>query len=142
MLLAKDSLRKARAVRQNLIYSKGKWSVWSGDTILMEEHQNPEKRAESGKDHLRVAAGDLKEAASAKAEDIRQAAGQKVDALREVAEATAQELRGAAESAWADARNQSKSWQAQGEVYIRNNPFQAVCIALGLGFVLGLLLRK
>lgn len=94
----------------------------------MEEHQNPEKRAESGEDHLRAAAGDLKEAASAKAEDIRQAAGQKVDALREAAEATAQELRGAAESAWADARNQSKSWQAQREVYIRNNPFKAVSL--------------
>ena len=47
----------------------------------MDEQQNPEGTAQSGKDHLRVAAGNLKEAASAKAEDIRQAAGQKVDGL-------------------------------------------------------------
>jgi ElaB/YqjD/DUF883 family membrane-anchored ribosome-binding protein len=108
----------------------------------MDKHQNSEQRAESGKDHLRAAAGDLKEAASAKAEDIRQAAAQKADELREAAQGKAQELRGAAESAWSDARSQAKSWQAQGEAYIRDNPIKAVSIALGLGFVLGLLLRK
>jgi len=36
----------------------------------MDEHQNPEEAAESGKDHLRVAAGNFKDAASAKVEDI------------------------------------------------------------------------
>ena len=88
----------------------------------MDEHQNPEETV--GKDHLRAAAGDLKETASAKAEDIRQAAGQKAD-----------ELRGATESAWSDARS-------KGEAYVRDNPTKAVLIALGLGLLLGLLLRK
>jgi hypothetical protein len=32
----------------------------------MDEHQNPEEAVESSKDHLRAAAGNLKEAASAK----------------------------------------------------------------------------
>ena len=43
----------------------------------MDEHQNPEEAVESGKDHLRAAAGNLKEAAGAKVEKICHAAEQK-----------------------------------------------------------------
>ena len=52
----------------------------------MDRHQNPEEAVENGKDHLRTAAGDIKEAASAKVEDMRQAAGQKAEELREAAQ--------------------------------------------------------
>ena len=108
----------------------------------MDQHQNPEEATESGKDHLRAAAGDIKEAVSAKVEDIRQAAADKTDEIRAAAQGKVQERRGVAESAWSDARSQAKTWQAQGETYIRDNPTKAVFIALGVGFVLGLLLRK
>jgi ElaB/YqjD/DUF883 family membrane-anchored ribosome-binding protein len=104
----------------------------------MNQHRNPEDAAESAKDHLRAAGGDIKEAISAKAEDIRQAAAQKTNELREAA----QEFGAAAESAWADATSQAKTWQTKGEAYARDNPTKAVLIALGAGFVLGLLLRK
>jgi ElaB/YqjD/DUF883 family membrane-anchored ribosome-binding protein len=99
---------------------------------------NPEEAAKSGQDHLRAAAGDLKEAASAKVEDI----GQKADELRGAAQEKAQELKGAAQSAWSDAGAKAKSWQVEGEVYVRDNPTKAVVIALGVGLLLGLLLRK
>src|ERR1700747_373646 len=82
---------------------------------IMDEHQNPEEAAESGKDHLGAAAGNLKEAASAKVEDIRQAAGQKADELRSAAQGKAQELTGTAESAWSDFRSKAKKWQGEGE---------------------------
>jgi ElaB/YqjD/DUF883 family membrane-anchored ribosome-binding protein len=108
----------------------------------MNQHQKHEEAAETAKDHLRDAVGDIKEAMSTKAEDIRQAAARKTNELREAAQDKAQELGGAAESAWADARSQAKTWQAKGEVYVRDNPTKAVFIALGAGFVLGLLLRK
>ena len=108
----------------------------------MDQHQNPEDATESGRDHLRAAAGDIKEAVSAKVEDIRQAAADKTDEIREAAQGKVQELSGAVESAWSDARSQAKTWQAQGETYIRDNPTKAVFIVLGVGFVLGLLLRK
>ena len=52
----------------------------------MDEHQNPEEAAESGQDHLKSAASDLKEAAGAKIENIRQAAGQKADEFRGAAQ--------------------------------------------------------
>jgi ElaB/YqjD/DUF883 family membrane-anchored ribosome-binding protein len=101
----------------------------------MDEHQNPQEATKGSQDHLRAAAGDLKEAAAAKVENTRQAVEQKADELRGAAQGKAQELRGAAESAWSDARS-------KGEAYVRDNPTEAVLIALGLGLLLGLLLRK
>jgi ElaB/YqjD/DUF883 family membrane-anchored ribosome-binding protein len=108
----------------------------------MDEPQNPGEAMESGKDNLVSAAGNLKEAARAKAEDLRQAAGQKADELRSAAQDKAQELRGAAETAWSDATSKTKSWRSKGEAYVRDNPTKAVLIALGFGLLLGLSLRK
>lgn len=108
----------------------------------MNQDKNPEEAVEAAKDHLRAVGGYIKEAMSAKAEDIRQAVAQKTSEFREAAQGKAQELGGAAESAWADARSQAKTWQAKGEAYARDNPTKAVLIALGAGFVLGLLSRK
>jgi ElaB/YqjD/DUF883 family membrane-anchored ribosome-binding protein len=103
---------------------------------IMDEHQNPEEAAKSGQDHLKSAAGDFKEAAGAKIENIRQAAGQKADELRGAAQDKVQELRGAGEKA----TSQAKSWQAEGEPYVRDNPTKAVLVALGVGLLLGFLL--
>jgi ElaB/YqjD/DUF883 family membrane-anchored ribosome-binding protein len=104
----------------------------------MNEHQNAEEAAKSGQDHLKSAASDLTEAAGAKIEDIRQAAGEKTDEFRGAAEGKVQEFRGAAEKA----TSQAKSWQVEGEAYVRNNPIKAVLVALGAGFLFGFLLRK
>ena len=101
----------------------------------MDVHQNPEEATKGGQDHLRAAAGDLKEAAGAKVENTRQAVEQKADELRGAAQGKAQELRGAAESAWSDAGS-------KGEAYVRDNPTKAVFTALGIGFVLGLIFRR
>jgi ElaB/YqjD/DUF883 family membrane-anchored ribosome-binding protein len=108
----------------------------------MDEHQDPEGTTQSDKDNLKDAAGDLKEAAKAKVEDFRQAAGQKADELRGAAQSRAQELRDAAESTWSDASSEAKSWQAEGEAFVRDNPSKAVLIALGVGLLLGFMLRK
>ena len=107
----------------------------------MDENQNPERAAKSGQDHLKEAAGNFREAASAKVENIHQAAGQK-DELRGAAQGKAQELRGVAQSAWSDTKSQAKSWQAEGEAYVRDNPTKAVLIPLGVGVLLGILFRK
>jgi ElaB/YqjD/DUF883 family membrane-anchored ribosome-binding protein len=103
-----------------------------------EHHQNPEQAAKSGQDHLKSAASDIKEAAAAKMENIRQAAAQKADEFRGAAQGKVEELRGATEKA----TSQAKSWHAEGEAYVRDNPTQAVIVVLGVGILLGLLLRK
>ena len=59
-----------------------------------------------------------------------------------LAEGKAREFRGAAETAWTDAQSKAKTWQADSETYIRENPTRAILVALGLGFLLGLLFRK
>jgi ElaB/YqjD/DUF883 family membrane-anchored ribosome-binding protein len=119
------------------VYSVWRFSLieWDSSRLYssknMDKHQNPEEAVESGKDHLRAAAGNLKEAASAKVEKIRHAAEQKAEELRSATQNKAQELKGTAES-----------WQAEGHAYIRDNPTKSVLIALGLGVLLGLLFRK
>jgi ElaB/YqjD/DUF883 family membrane-anchored ribosome-binding protein len=104
----------------------------------MEENQNPEEAAKSGQKHLESAANDLKGAASTKIENIRQAAERKSDELRGGAQGKVEELRGAVENA----KSQAKSRQAEGEAYVRENPTKAISVALGVGVLLGLLLRK
>jgi ElaB/YqjD/DUF883 family membrane-anchored ribosome-binding protein len=104
----------------------------------MNEDQNAEEAAKSGQDHLKSAANDLQGAAGAQIENIRQAAEQKADEFRETAEGKVQEFRGAAQQATL----QAKSWQAEGEAYVRDNPIKAVLVALGAGLLLGFLLRR
>ena len=79
-----------------------------------------QNKLDSTKTHVRAAADDLKSAAGA----------------------VAQEYRGKAEQAWGDARERARTFQEDSEAYVRDNPTKAVCTALGIGFVLGLIFRK
>jgi ElaB/YqjD/DUF883 family membrane-anchored ribosome-binding protein len=54
----------------------------------------------------------------------------------------ADEYRGKAEAAWEDATLRVRTFQEDGEQYIRDNPTKAVFTALGIGFVLGLIFRR
>lgn len=79
-----------------------------------------ESKVQSGASHARQAA-----------EDLRSAAG-----------AVADEYRGRAEEVWNDASSRVRSFQEDTEQYVRENPTKAVCSALGVGFVLGLIFRR
>ena len=52
------------------------------------------------------------------------------------------EARGKAEQAWGDATSRVRTFQEDAEQYVRENPTKAVFTALGIGFVLGLILRR
>lgn len=78
------------------------------------------EKFESGKTHVKQAADDLRSAAGAKAQEIRERA----------------------ESAYDTARTRARSWQEEGEQYVRENPLRGVLTALGVGFILGLLIRR
>lgn len=86
---------------------------------------------QSGKTHASEAAREFREAAAAKASD-----------LRETLTERAGEYRDRANRVWSDTTVRARSLQDDGEDYIRENPLQAVGIALAAGFALGLILRR
>lgn len=107
---------------------------------------------ESSKEHALEAAEELKAAASQKVHDLRDAAlersqrlrdiaTQRADELRRQASETGEHFRDVAEERWDQAQTQFDDLRQEGERYVRRNPAKAVLIALGLGFVIGRILR-
>lgn len=47
-----------------------------------------------------------------------------------------------ARTAWADARVRLREFQSEAEVYVRANPTKGVLVAVGIGFVLGVLIKR
>ena len=78
------------------------------------------EKAERGATHARNAA-----------ENVRSAAGAMVD-----------EYRGRAEGVLDDALHRVRNFQDDSKQYVRDNPTKAVCTALAVGFVLGLIFRR
>ena len=52
------------------------------------------------------------------------------------------EFRDMAETSFAEAKEKFKTLVRDGEVYVRENPTKAVLAAVGVGFVLGVLLKR
>jgi ElaB/YqjD/DUF883 family membrane-anchored ribosome-binding protein len=85
------------------------------DSILyMEEKLNPQDPVQSARDSVKKAAENLHASAEAKATQFQDAA----------------------ENACSDAQSRAKTWKAEVESYVRQNPTKAVLMALGFGFVL------
>lgn len=97
---------------------------------------------ETGKQQFSSAYSESKEHLSAAATDLSDAANSKYGEIRHKVENTAQEYSSRARQAWSDASVRAKGVQDDTENYIRENPLQAVGIALGVGFVLGLIFRR
>lgn len=106
-------------------------------------------KLDSGRDHAKAAASELKsaadvlkQAATEKAGELKTAATAKAQEIKETASAKAAEYRDLASEKWSQAREKSRTFQDDGEEYIRANPTRSVLTALAAGFVLGLALRK
>lgn len=56
--------------------------------------------------------------------------------------ATAGAIAGKVEQTWDDARDRVRTFQEDSKLYVRENPSKAVFMALGIGFVLGLIFRR
>lgn len=80
--------------------------------------------------------------ATGKLESSKKHARRAADDLRSAATEMAGEYRGKAEQAWGDAQDRVRTFQEDGEQYVRDNPTKAVFTALGIGFVLGMIFRK
>ena len=68
---------------------------------------------------------------------VRRAAGALESATGKVAE----DYQDKAEQSWDETKVRVRTWQAEGEEYVRENPMKAVFTALGIGFLLGLMMR-
>jgi len=89
------------------------------------------EKLQSGKSHAAEAASELRAAAEAKFQDVRDKFSEHASHYREKAS-----------QVWADTAGRARTLSEDGEDYIRENPLQAVGIALAVGFVLGVILRR
>lgn len=84
----------------------------------------------------------LKERAVESAQHFRDVAAEKATALRTAAAEKAHHLKETATEQWQDTRVKAKELHVTAEDYIRQNPTKCVLGALGLGFLVGLIVRR
>ena len=84
----------------------------------------------------------LTERAVESAQHFRETATEKASALKSVATERAAQFRETANEQWDDTRVKAKEFQVNAEDYIRQNPVQCVISALGVGFLIGLIVRR
>lgn len=88
------------------------------------------------------AAQDLRNAVGGKAQELLHTAESKALELKDRARDQARHLRESAGGQWQDTRLRAKEFQVTAEDYIRENPTQCVLGALGVGFLIGLIVRR
>lgn len=84
----------------------------------------------------------FKQAAAAKAQQFREFAGTKAGDLKDTAGAKAQQFKQAAGEQMQQGRAKAGEAHADAEQYIRKHPTKSVLTALGLGVVIGLVIRR
>lgn len=98
------------------------------------------------------AAEELKAAASQKADELKESAKGQAARLRGKAEETAQNFRSTttdnvdqfrdyADENWSDIKVRIDDCKEEGERYVRQNPTKSVLLAVGIGFIIGRILR-
>jgi ElaB/YqjD/DUF883 family membrane-anchored ribosome-binding protein len=80
-------------------------------------------------------------AAENKLESDEAQAQRAAEALESATTKVAEDYRDKAEQSWNETKVRARTWQEEGEEYVRENPTKAVFIALGIGFVVGLIVR-
>lgn len=87
-------------------------------------------------------AASLKEKAIESAQQFRATASQRASALKASATERANHFRESANEQWDDTCDRAKEWHVTAEDYIRQNPTKSVLCAVGLGFLVGLIVRR
>lgn len=88
------------------------------------------------------AAEELKSAATAKANEFRQAAEQRAQQIREAAGERGAQFRDFADKTWDEARKDFGDVTEDVKKFTREKPLHALLTAVGVGFVLGAILRR
>jgi len=107
---------------------------------------------ESSRDHAVQAADELKAATAQKAQELKENAREQAAKLRGKAEETAQHMRESAgenvdqfrdyaDEHWSDIKVRIDDYKEEGERYVRQNPTKSILMAVGIGFIIGRILR-
>lgn len=99
-------------------------------------------QAHALKDRAVESASHFREVASEKATQFKSTAAEKAAALKSAAADKAQHFRESATEHWDETRVRAKEFHVSAEDYIRQNPTKSVLGALGVGFLIGLILRR
>jgi len=94
-------------------------------------HSVLNRNIQASRGHAIQAAEELKTAMEAKGRELIHAADDKAHYLKEKAE-----------QAYTDARHKVDLLRKDTESYVKENPLTSVCIALGAGFIIGLLAKR
>ena len=63
------------------------------------------------------------------------------EALESASTRVAEDYQDKTERSWNETKVRVRTWQQEGEEYVRENPMKAIFAALGIGFVVGLMIR-
>lgn len=120
---------------------------------MSESKSEVTKKLESGAEHAKKAMEAATEAGKAVGETVKKHAHTVIETGKEhlgaaakdiggAASATYDQIRGQARQVATDYRSKAENFQGEIESYVRENPLKAVGIALGAGFLLGVILRR
>ncbi len=88
------------------------------------------------------AADELRNVASAKAQEFRQAAEQRAQQIKQSATHATDQVRDYADKAWSETRAHTKDLAAEAEKFAREKPLHALLAAFGVGFMVGVILKR
>ena len=104
--------------------------------------QSISTQASTMRDRAVESAQHFRDAASEKAAALRKAASDKAETFRASASEHAHRFQETASEQWANTCERSKDLHITAEDYIRQNPTKCVLGALGLGVLIGLMIRR
>ena len=84
----------------------------------------------------------LKESAAEKAQEFREYAGEKATQIADVAGEKASQFKDVAGEQWEETRVKAREVHADFEEYFRQHPTKSVLVAAGVGFLVGLIVRR
>jgi ElaB/YqjD/DUF883 family membrane-anchored ribosome-binding protein len=89
-----------------------------------------------------VKASELKDKAVESVQHFKETANERASQFKATATDKAQHLRESATEQWQESRVKAREMQVTAEDYIRENPTKCVLSALGIGFLVGLIVRR
>jgi ElaB/YqjD/DUF883 family membrane-anchored ribosome-binding protein len=115
--------------------------VAAGEKARVIVHSAEEKAA-ALKERAVESAQHFRDTATERANQLKATATEKASAFKHAASDRAAHLKETASEQWEDTRIKAKEMHVTAEEYIRQNPTQCVLGALGLGFLIGLIVRR